>query len=108
MRKAALSLALFFAAVSSQAAIIYKNFSQPVSFQYFLPCANAGQGELITFSGTTQTTLAEALENGWIIAQFHIRAPHYGNRRDYWHYLSSGRLADIHCQAQPHQSGDWH
>jgi hypothetical protein len=57
----------------SQAAIVYKNFSQPVSFTYFVPCANSGQGEMVEFSGTMQTTLAETFENGWIIAQFHIQ-----------------------------------
>src|SRR5437773_1336689 len=73
MRKTALSLALFFASVSCQAAIVYKNFSQPVSFQDFLPCANSGQGELVTFTGSFETTLAETFENGWVIGQFHIQ-----------------------------------
>src|SRR5438094_7040829 len=66
---------LLLAAISSQAAIVYKNFSQPVSFQYFVPCANAGAGELITFTGTMQTTLAETFANNSLTFVIHEQ-PH--------------------------------
>jgi hypothetical protein len=73
MRKATLSLALFFAlAVSTQAQqTVYSHYSQPWNSFYVVPCANGGAGETITFSGTTQTTLREqTFTNGSIVAQW--------------------------------------
>jgi len=64
---------LLFAAISSQAAIVYKNFSQPVDFEDFLPCTNGRQGEIIHFTGSMQTTLVATFENGWVIGHFHIQ-----------------------------------
>jgi hypothetical protein len=76
MRKAAaLSLTLFVAAIS-YAAVVYKNFSQPVEFSYFASCANGGQGEMIDFGGSIETTLTETSEkDGWTHVHFHV-VPH--------------------------------
>ena len=32
-----------------------------------MPCANAGQGELVSFPGSMFTTISDAFENGWVM-----------------------------------------
>ena len=73
MRKATLSLAVLFAVVlSSQAAIVSKTQS-PFDFTYFVPCTNAGQGELVHFTGFFEITVTKTFENGWLLLTEHVQ-----------------------------------
>src|SRR5437773_6445014 len=73
MRKATLSLAVLFAVVlSSQAAVVSKTAS-PFDFTYFVPCTNAGQGELVHFTGFFEITVTKTFENGWLLLTEHVQ-----------------------------------
>jgi hypothetical protein len=69
----ALSLAILLVSfVLPASAAIVRNYSQPVNFEYFVPCANAGQGELVHFTGSMQTRLAYVLTDDLLVGYWHI------------------------------------